>query len=155
MNKVLDNKWLSLIVRLVLGGIFVFWSLDKITMPDKFVTEIMNYRLLPEFSVNIFAIILPWVELLAGIMLIAGIRIKANSAVIGLLLIVFIVAITSAIIRGFDIGCGCSSSSPQRVGLTKILEDLAMLIGAVYLFFFPNNGISVEKLATKESINES
>lgn len=155
MKKILDNPWLSLVVRLVLGGIFIFWSLDKITMPDKFVTEIMNYRLLPEFLVNIFAIVLSWLELIAGIMLVAGIRIKANAAIIGGLLVIFIIAITSAIIRGFDISCGCSSTSPQRVGLLKILEDIVMLLGAIYLFFYPNNRISVERLAANESLKES
>ncbi len=155
MNKILDNKWLSLAVRLALGGIFLFWSLDKITNPDKFVTEIMNYRLLPEFIVNVFAIILPWVELVAGILLIAGIRIRANASIVGALLVIFIMAISSAIIRGFDIGCGCSSANPQRVGLTKIFEDIAMLAGAVYLFFFPNNELSAERLAAGEFLKES
>ncbi len=155
MKKILDNPYLTLVVRVVLGAIFVFWSIGKIADPGEFAREILNYRILPDFIVNIFALILPWLELICGIMLIAGIKIRANAAVIGFMLVVFIIAISSAMIRGFSINCGCSTANPEEVGWPKLFEDFGMLVAAVWLIIFPNNTLSFEKFLVKESLKES
>ena len=150
MKKFLESPYLSLLVRVVLGGIFIIWSVGKIADPVKFAEEIMNYRMVPLFFVNIMAMTFPWVELVAGVLLVAGVRLKANSAIIGGMLVMFIIAILIAMIQGLDIGCGCSTESATKVGLPKILEDLAMLLGAVYIFYFPNKRLTLENLALKE-----
>ncbi len=151
MKEILKNPYLSLAVRLVIGGIFIFWSIGKINDPSKFVEEIMNYRMLPEFIVNIFALVLPWVELISGFLLVLGVRVKAGSAVISGLLIMFIIAIITAMARNLNIGCGCFTESAQKVGWPKLGEDLLMLTGALYIFFFPAKRFTIENVAIKEA----
>lgn len=121
--------------------------MEKIFEPAKFANEIGNYKLLPEVILNFVALILPWIEVISGLLLIAGVRIKANSTIIASMLIIFIFGVASAMARGLSIKCGCSSSNAQVVGFPKILENLGLLILCVNLFFFPNNKFSLDFLS--------
>lgn len=151
MRKILENPYFNLVIRLALGGIFVLWSIGKIADSQAFVYEIHNFKMVPIPFLAIMALAMPWIELTCGLMLIAGVRVKANAAIIGGLLVVFIIAVATAMFRGLDISCGCSTENAQKVGLPKILEDLAMLAAAVYLVYFPSNKLSAEYLAVREA----
>jgi len=127
-----NNKydWLLTIVRLIAGGFFVYASLDKIVHPEAFAKIVHNYRVLPGGVVNIFAVILPWLELFSGMALMLGTRVKGASAILSALLVVFIIAVTSAIMRGIKIDCGCfstSGDSARKVGMPLLIQDAALL----------------------------
>ncbi|MCK4385442.1 MAG: DoxX family membrane protein [candidate division Zixibacteria bacterium] len=62
-----------LLFRLILGGIFIYASPDKITHPEQFAKIVYNYNILPHSLINIFAIIMPWMELICGFFLITRI----------------------------------------------------------------------------------
>jgi uncharacterized membrane protein YphA (DoxX/SURF4 family) len=78
---------------------------------------------------------LPWLELISGMMLIFGIKLKANSIITGGLLIIFIIAVFSAMMRGLNINCGCFSNKITIVGWNKILENTGLLLLAIALYF--------------------
>ena len=129
VNKILNNKYLLFTIRLFLGFVFIYASVTKISDPEGFAQAIYNYKLLPLFLVNILAVILPWIELCAGILLIFGITVKENSAIINGLLLIFIIAIIISLFRGLDINCGCFGTvDGSKVGLIKILENIGLLI---------------------------
>jgi len=151
MTKYLNNPILILIFRLVVGFIFLSFGASKINIADKFASEIGNYALMPEFSLNIIALILPWLELMVGIFLILGIRLRATAIISSILLIIFIIAVLSAMIRGLDINCGCSSTHPQKVGIPKILENFGLLILSILIIIFPNSKLGIEYFANKMS----
>ncbi len=153
MKNILQNEYLGLIVRIIVGAMFVIVGLAKIADPVLFAKEITNYNLMPDFSINIFAIVLPWIELISGLLLIAGVRIRANAVIIGAMLIMFIIAVASAWARGLNINCGCFSHIAQEtVGLKKILENSGLLILCVYLLFFPGNVLTLDFVSKKEEI---
>jgi putative oxidoreductase len=149
MNKIFANPYFILISRLVVGFIFITYGTGKIVSPDKFASEIANYALFPEFSLNIIALILPWIELVVGLLLILGLRIKSGSAISGVLMLLFILAIIWAMALGLDINCGCSSSSPQKVGLPKLLENLGLLALSALIYMFPNRKFTLESFSDK------
>ncbi len=160
MKTILNNPILALAVRLLLGGIFIFAALDKIAEPDAFAKSIGNYHIIPNAALNLMALTMPWIELLAGIFLVIGVRIRASSALISGMLIVFIIAIISAILRGYNINCGCFAQTSQgaatkasQVGWMKVLEDTAMLAGALYLYFFPNKQYTFDSLAANDEVS--
>lgn len=126
--------------RIILGGIFIFAALPKIADPSAFARDITNYQMMPRPFVNLFALTLPMIELICGILIIIGFRVRANSAIINLMLIVFIVAITYAVLRDLNISCGCfGTTNSQKVGMKKILEDAAMLgMGLSLMFAAPS-----------------
>ncbi len=134
----LSNRYFQLLLRLVIGGLFVYASFSKIFNQQEFAKAIYNYKLLPGELVNILAIVLPYVEFFAGIFLIFGIFKKGSSFLIGAMLIVFIIALTRAYILGLDISCGCFSleTVSEKSDISqRIIEDILMLIGCILIYF--------------------
>ncbi len=132
MNSV--NKYLIIIIRIVLGTVFLWASFDKIIDPAKFARNISNYHVIPFGIENTIAIVLPWLELFIGSGLILGIMVDGCVIISSLLLIMFNLMIAQAIFRGFNIECGCGLKEGQLVGLEKILENFVYLGGTYILY---------------------
>ncbi len=133
--KFLRKSYIQFIARFILGSVFIYASFHKIANPSEFAEIINNYKLFPEFSINIFAIILPWVELIAGLLLILGKYIKGSTAILSTLLIIFIIAISINIIRGLDFDCGCFSSSGKGSNPYSLLfRDILLLLPGIIIF---------------------
>ena len=144
INNILNNKYLLLTIRLFFGFVFIYASVTKISDPEGFAQAIYNYKLLPLFLVNILAIILPWIELTTGILLLFGVSVKENSAILNGLLIIFIIAIIISLFRGLDINCGCFGTvDGAKVGLQKILENIGLLILGFVLIKFDSDFLSL------------
>ena len=129
---------LVILCRLVLGGVFIYASLDKIANPAEFAKAIGNYHVLPFGLENLLALFLPWLELLTGILLIAGIMVDGATILIISMNIVFIFAISQALARGISIECGCFSVSTEggsNIGFQTILRDFIYLIMAFIIFY--------------------
>ena len=58
-----ENDILPLLVRLFVGGVFIYASIDKIMHPHGFAELVNNYHILPPYLVNLMAIFLPWLEM--------------------------------------------------------------------------------------------
>ena len=144
LKKIFNNKHLLLSIRIFLGFIFVFAAITKVSDPIGFSQSIYNYKLMPDFTINFLAIAFPWIELVAGILLIFGIAVKENSAILGSLLFVFIIAIIISIARGLNIDCGCFGTvEGSKVGLLKILENFGLLIIGLILMKFDSKFLSL------------
>jgi len=144
LKKILNNKYLLLSIRIILGFVFVFAAITKVTDPIGFSQSIYNYKLMPDFTINFLAIAFPWIELVAGILLIFGIAVKENSAILSSLLFVFIIAIIISIARGLNIDCGCFGTvEGSKVGLLKILENTVLLIIGLILMKFDSKFLSL------------
>ena len=137
----LRKPWLLLISRLVLGGLFIYAAADKIVDPLSFAQLVHHYRLMPPSLINIWSVALPWVELVAGILLITGIRVKAAGLILSSLLVIFIIVLSITAVRGIDVACGCFSNSMEVKSnlLLRILEDVGMLLLGLHLVFFHKN----------------
>ncbi len=130
------KKWIILGIRLILAAVFIYAGIGKILDPAGFTADIENYRLLPYFLSALTAVVLPWIEVICGILLITGKWINGASLIIIILNMVFIIAITSAILRGLDINCGCFSLSKEgsSVSIVRIAEDFLFLGFAIVIF---------------------
>ena len=138
------NEYINLLIRLVVGGMFIITGISKIVSPSLFAREITNYGMMPYELINIMAIVLPWIEVVTGLLFVFGIKIKANLILLAGMLLMFNFAVASAWARGLDINCGCfSDMTAQKVGLKKIAENFAMFAGLAFIFFFPNNKFSL------------
>ncbi len=128
--------WLETILRFALGAVFIYASLDKIANPAGFALAIGHYRMLPYLLISLLAAVLPWLELVCGIALIIKRWVGGASLLIVLMNAVFIIAITTALMRGLDISCGCFSTAGagSRIGLMRLAEDIGFLLAAGYLY---------------------
>jgi putative oxidoreductase len=125
---------LSMICRFILGAVFIYAGVQKIFVPAEFSQSIQNYMILPAAMTNLVAIFLPWLEIYCGILLLAGIFIRASAILISLMNLVFITAVLSALIRGLDINCGCFGSDTPADWF-KILENLMLLAMSLHLVY--------------------
>jgi putative oxidoreductase len=138
LNHFLEDKygiWFVRSIQIGLGLLFIYASLDKIWNPGLFAKSISNYRLLPIPLLHLSAIILPWFELTCGLALVINRYQRVANLVIGSLLVVFILAIASAMFRGLDFNCGCFSvdSTESNVGLLKIFQNLGLLLSSLLI----------------------
>jgi putative oxidoreductase len=143
VTRYLTHPWLTIRVQLALGAIFVIAAIPKIADPPSFAHMIYNYRLVPASLINVSALVMPWVELLAGLALILGIWKAAARNIIGILLAIFIIAISINLSRDNAIDCGCfnvadrGKTHEQRIFDMKVdvVRDLGMLLMVAQLWW--------------------
>ena len=122
------HPWLTIRVQIGLGAIFAVAALPKIADPPSFAHMIYNYRLVPGPLVNAFALVMPWVELLAGLALILGVWRREAAVLIGLLLLVFIGAIAFDLARGHAVDCGCFDVHAAGKSREEQLSDMRWVL---------------------------
>jgi uncharacterized membrane protein YphA (DoxX/SURF4 family) len=124
------------VLRLILGAIFIYASLDKVLHPAEFAKVIANYQVLPQFAVNPLALMLPWIEFVGGVCLIIGWQKLGAVGIIGGLLIVFMAALGAAWYRGIDINCGCFSTRQQETSdlVMDLFRDGVLVLMAIGLW---------------------
>lgn len=155
MKKILENPVLNLLARLIVGIVFLYAAVGKIADPHTFSKEIANYNLMIDSGVNLIALILPWMELVLAVFLIAGIRQRTSAILSAVLMLVFIVAVAGAMIQGLDINCGCFAESSAKVGWRKLFENFGLLLCSVYIAFFPVEKLSLENLIDRKKLSKN
>ncbi len=139
-----------MVCRLVVGGIFVYASLDKLAHPQAFAEAINHYRILPYPLLNGAALLLPMVEFIVGAALILGLARRGAALIAGILTIVFIGAIASAMIQNLDISCGCfNTDGGHGVGLSLLWRDLILLLLCLPPFLLKDGGPELGRLLRK------
>ena len=141
---------LALAMRLYLGGLFIAACWHKIAHPAAFALDVATYQLLPLSLVNPFALAVPWIELWVGVLLVAGVRVRAAALVTAVLLAMFMVALSYALGKGLDLSCGCfasqSAAKHDPISYKTMLRDSAWLLLGLFVLFFDKEPIGVEKL---------
>jgi len=136
MRKLTDNDYLTVFSRLIIGGMYLAASFYKIIEPASFAKSIWQYHLVPGSLINLMALILPWLEALIGLAIVFGLAYRGAIWWANLLLVVFIVALASSIVRGIDIDCGCFKAGQSATGPAwqSLLFDLVVMLLAVQLW---------------------
>ena len=145
----IGHPCLGLLARLYLGGVFLLACLHKIAEPEAFAIDIATYQLLPLVFVNGFALLLPMVELVAGIMLVLGFRTRAAAFLIVWMMIAFMIGLSHALHLGLDMSCGCFASSAAAEGHAisgmTLLRDAAWLGLGLYVLEFDRRPLGIDR----------
>ena len=129
------------VARMILAGVFITAAISKIQDPAVFAHSVGNYSMLPDFAVGLVALVLPMVELLAAISLLASKWTRESALLILGLLGVFFIGITQALVRGLDISCGCfgdDAATGRTALLIALARDLCLVPFALLLTCRPN-----------------
>jgi uncharacterized membrane protein YphA (DoxX/SURF4 family) len=124
----------AIMFRLILGIIFLYAAIEKIIDPREFAIAIYNYQLLPDWAINLLAVILPWMEVFVAAGLIGGIYTRGAALLSSLLFLVFGFVLTISLVRGLDISCGCFGKSSDSITWLYLFRDLSLFIMSVYVF---------------------
>ena len=137
-------RWASVafhLLRILLALVFIVASIDKILQPWNFGRAIYAYEILNGYLIAPAAVLIPWTELIAGILLLLNFLTRPAVIIIGGLNVVFLIAIGSVIARGMDIECGCGLDvgplalivGTQADGWA-LVRDLILLGMAVFVY---------------------
>jgi uncharacterized membrane protein YphA (DoxX/SURF4 family) len=142
--------WLG---RLLLGGIFIYAGYSKIFQPNlmlqsfftlkfsilanvsNFANQVRSYQLLPAAGVYFVAHFLPPTEILLGLLLLVGWRLRVWASLVTLILLGFITVVTRAYLLGLQIDCGCFGKPEPLTGWT-VLRDTALFLLALLMTWF-------------------
>lgn len=122
--------------QLLAGAIFLAAALPKIADLPGFVSAVHNFHLepiVPMALTNLVAMTVPWIELVAGLALVANVKPRSAAFVYTGLMTVFTVAVVAALARGLSFECGCfGKAGASTIGAKKLLENVGMLaVGCV------------------------
>jgi putative oxidoreductase len=128
---------LVFIIKLVLGITFIYASFHKIEDPAGFAKILYGYSIFPGFSINILAITIPFIELVAGFSIIMGLIPRSALLIINTMLLLFILAIGFNLLRGHQFDCGCFSTSTQPSTLSNVyllIRDVLLLGSGMFMW---------------------
>jgi uncharacterized membrane protein YphA (DoxX/SURF4 family) len=143
--------WFGTLARLVTGGVWLVAGLLKLPDPAASVRAVRAYDLLPESSVPTVGHLLPLVEVVVGVCLVAGLLTRASAVVSSLLQVAFIVGIASAWARGLEIDCGCFGGGGVEEGASAaypwdLARDAGLLLLSAWLVWRPRTRLAVDSV---------
>ena len=126
------SRSVGLVLRLFVGGVFLYASFDKISHPHQFAISVRAYQIIPVSVSTLFALLLCWSEAVSGTMLILGVATRKAAGAIFILLGMFIVALSMVLIKGMVIDCGCFKSGEHASSAVSPL----LIVRNVFLLAF-------------------
>ncbi|MBL8927824.1 MAG: DoxX family membrane protein [Pseudonocardia sp.] len=130
------------VARLGLAAVFLVSGVLKAADPDATYVAVRAYDVLPKLGVTLVAGLLPWVEIVIGLLLLAGIGTRAVAVASAVLLLGFMTGVAQAWARGLSIDCGCfgggGTVDPGRTTYGReLLRDAGFLLLAGWLVVRP------------------
>lgn len=138
-QAIVNNSWIELAARWILGLTFIYASFHKILSPADFARIVFGYDLFPPVLINLIAIMIPFIELVAALALIIGFYPRSAAIIINLMLLAFIAVLTINIIRGHEFDCGCFSAGQSGyTGSSEVtvLRDVFYFLCGMLIILF-------------------
>ncbi|MEM9372481.1 MAG: MauE/DoxX family redox-associated membrane protein [Planctomycetota bacterium] len=157
--KLLESIVVQLALRIGLGGVFCFAAFKKLSDPQSFAEAIKGFKVLEvaqfEPLMVTGAFVIPWVEMIAGLMLVFGLRTRAAASAIGLALVGFIGLLISIIARDIDASCSCfgdlNFGCPGKIGWCQVLRNTIMLMPAIYLVWRQGGLLALDEVLARRA----
>ncbi|CAN5115688.1 DoxX family membrane protein [soil metagenome] len=130
--------WFGLGARLIVGVVWIWAGLLKLPDPATSIESVRAYELLPASLVEPVGYLLPALEVVIGLALVAGLMTRGSAVLSALLLVAFIIGISSAWARGLEINCGCfgdGGANPDAASQYpwEIARDVGLLALSIFL----------------------
>jgi uncharacterized membrane protein YphA (DoxX/SURF4 family) len=141
------------IARLILGPIFMYAGYSKAFLPNhtywpwfflkfsvstnlaNFGLQVAAFKLLPDWGVQFVAHTLPFTEIVLGLLVLIGWRLRIFGPILTAIMLGFFFVVLRAYLLHMDINCGCFAT-PEPINLKKVLEDFGMAALAVAMTVF-------------------
>lgn len=149
-------RWVGLVARLVVGGVWLWAGMLKVTEPEASVTAVRAYQLLSPSLAEVVGRVLPMLEIVLGACLVVGLLTRFAGGLSALLQLAFIVGIASVWARGISINCGCfGDGGPDPDAIShypwEIARDVGLLALSLFLAWRPRTPLAVDRLLYSSS----
>lgn len=139
VRSIFKNVYLTIIFRIIVGGLLLWTGYLKISHPWSFYEQIQAYQLLPDRMSMLLAFFIPVWELVLGMCLILRIWLRESAGAAFILFAVFTIAIMSALLRGLSVECGCFGFDGPMASWLSVLRNVALMGMLAYVFFGPSD----------------
>ena len=144
-------RWLGVLARLVVGGVWIWAGLAKLPHPDTSVSAVRAYQLLPTGLADTVGHVLPMLEVVVGACLVIGLLVRFTGVVSALLMVAFLIGIISVWSRGIEINCGCFGNGGPNPNAAKqypweIARDTGLLLASLFLVWRPRTPAAADNL---------
>ncbi|MBP82481.1 MAG: hypothetical protein CMO61_01375 [Verrucomicrobiales bacterium] len=124
-----------LILRLGFGALFIWSGVAKLKDPITFADTVRNFRLIGDPVAPAMALLIPWIEVVSGVAVMAGKWVRGGAFLLVGALVMFTGAIAISWARGLDITCGCFGSNEELNYPVKVFENVLLLVWGVAIWF--------------------
>ena len=143
-------EWISTVVRLAMAGILIAAAIPKFADLPASVRAVRAYQFLPEAIVPAVGTLLPFLEVLLAVFLLAGLFTRIAAIVWLAMMAAFMAGVIWAWAKGLSIDCGCFGGGGEvPEGTTNYPKHLAERIGFVllgtWLLIYPSSRFSVDR----------
>lgn len=151
------NKF-TVVIRIVMGVMMIYSGFIKALDPIVFESIIMKYNIIPNFFAPYPAIVLPYLEIIIGIFLVIGMRVKASAFLSMGLMVMFAVFIAINIARGESFDCGCfrfdwlGLGISETISYTLLVRNFILFILFLIIFKTERHLFSIENIIEKEDL---
>jgi len=128
--------WLFFALRFLLGGIFLYSGILKVSASLPFADSIASFQVVPYGAISLVALGLPPLEILLGAMLVSRWRVREGSFGVFLLSVIFGLALSQALVRGIQVDCGCFGSGEPSTLKTCLAfgRDIFLIAASGWLY---------------------
>lgn len=153
------TRWIGLVARLVVGGVWIWAGLLKVGDPAASVAAVRAYQVLPYDVAETVGHLLPMFEVVLGACLALGLLTRVSGVLSAALLTAFIGGIVSVWARGIEIDCGCfGGGGPDPDAFSKypweIARDAGLWLASAFLAWRPRTPYAVDTLLFPEPSKE-
>lgn len=134
-NKFLRRR-VQIVLRLILGGVFLYSGFLKLQNPQVFADNIFAYQVVPAALIAPFALALPPLEIIFGLMLITCQCVRASSFGLMFLCATFAIALLQALARGLEVDCGCFGQGQPSILKTWVAVGRDVLLFGLCLSLY-------------------
>ena len=139
--------------RLILGGIFVYAGFSKLLMPNthfwpmfvlrfslsmnisSFAQQVESYKMISPEASQLVAHTLPFVEIVLGLLLLIGWRLRLWASAITAIMVGFLAVVTRAYLLHMDINCGCFGTPEKLTGWTVVRDGAFAALALIMTIF--------------------
>jgi putative oxidoreductase len=149
-NNTAYGNIITSVLRIAMGLLFIYSGFSKVLDPENFGKVISLYDLSPEILVPYAAVIFSFIEMIIGLLLLFGFKIKASSFLSIILMIFWIIIISISIFRGKSFDCGCFELKQfgiaEEIGLPVVFRDIVFLCILLLVFYARKHILSIDKI---------
>jgi putative oxidoreductase len=157
INNILYGNSITAVLRILMGLLFIYSGFFKILDLENFSRAISLYGIAPGLLVPYGAIVLPVMELVIGILLLFGYKIKASSLISIALMIFWTVIISINVYWGKNFECGCFETNKfglkEEIGIPLILRDIVFLFILFLIFQARQYVFSIDKRIEEKNLS--
>ncbi len=135
-----------LLIRLLLGGLLLAAGALKVGHPAELAATIAAFRLLPAAIAGPLAVALPYLELLLGLYLVAGLFTRVVAIVVAVQFVLYAGAIASAVLRHIQASCGCFGPTDSSVAdWPHVAFDLSLAVASLFVAYGAPGALALDR----------